>query len=72
MIAGLPDIVMTATLKRDFDPLVAAFWTTGGGDIVKGRLSRRGGKFRHFDDSDLENITALRNDPSPAVPSRLR
>lgn len=57
---------------RDFDSLVAAFWTTRGADIVKGRFSRRGGKFRHFDDSDLENITALRNDPSPAVPWRLQ
>lgn len=57
---------------RDFDSLVAAFWATRGADIVNGRFSRRGGKFRHFDDSDLENIAALRNDPSPAVPSRLQ
>ena len=57
---------------RDFDSLVRAFWITRGTDIVKGRFSRRSGKFRHFDDSDLENITALRNDPSPAVPWRLQ
>lgn len=57
---------------RDFDSLLAALWATRGADIAKGRFSRRGGKFRHFKDSDLENITALRNDPSPAVPWRLQ
>ena len=57
---------------RDFDSLVAAFWSTRGADILNGRFSRRGGHFRHFDNSDLENIKALRINPSPVVPSRLQ
>ena len=57
---------------RDFNSLVAAFWSTRGADILNGRFSRRGGNFRHFDNSDLENIKALRINPSPVVPSRLQ
>lgn len=57
---------------RDFQTLTEALWTTRGNDIVNGRFSRRGGKWRHFEREDLDNITALRNDPSPAVPSRLK
>jgi len=57
---------------RGFDSLVAAFWSTRGTDILKGRFSCRGGNFRHFDNSDLENIKALRINPSPVVPSRLQ
>ena len=57
---------------RDFDSLVVAFWSTRGADILNGRFSRRGGNFRHFDNSDLENIKAPRINPSPVVPSRLQ
>src|SRR5258708_21621186 len=34
---------------------------TRADDIVKARFSRRGGKWRHFDDSDLENIRAMQS-----------
>jgi hypothetical protein len=57
---------------RDFQTLADALWVTRGNDIASGRFSRRGGKWRHFDEHDLENIETLRNDPSPTVPSRLR
>lgn len=57
---------------RDFRTLAEALWATRGNDIVSGRFSRRGGKWRHFDENDLENIKTLRNEPSPTIPSRLK
>ena len=57
---------------RDLDSLVVALWATRANHTVKGRFSRHGGKWRHLDDSDLENIRVLRGNPSPGVPPRLQ